>query len=72
VSAQTRPSGVWAVGDECVVKDPTRVWRIVGWLDKWQTIADLAPVGFVFNGKHSAHAMHLRDVPTSATKENTP
>lgn len=57
---------LWEVGDECVVLDPSRVWRIAGFLGTDSSgvlIADLVPVGFEFNATHSAAVTQLSDVP---------
>lgn len=61
------PSDTWEVGDECVVLESTRVWKIIGWLGdgtgREGRIADLAPVGFTFNGTHSTSVRNLRTRP---------
>jgi hypothetical protein len=56
----------WQVGDECIVKDGTRVWKIVRFIGTRtgpRRIADLEPVGFEFDGTHSTYVYNLRTRP---------
>lgn len=66
MSAAFKLSDEWQVGDECVVRDGTTVWKIIGFIGNRtgpRRIADLAPVGFEFHGSHSTYVHNLRSRP---------